>query len=83
TAIDDLWHAAVNGRGKYFSALNASGLSQAIKGALSDLQSKAASGSASATSTTQLLDGVNNYKFKAEYRTVSWIGDVKAYLVDP
>jgi type IV pilus assembly protein PilY1 len=83
TAIDDLWHAAVNGRGSYFSALNASQLSQAIKGALSEVQSQSAAGSASATSATQLLDGVNNYKFKAEYRTVSWVGDVKAYLVDP
>lgn len=83
TAIDDLWHAAVNGRGKYFSALNASQLSAAIKGALSDVQSQAASGSASATSATQLLDGVNNYKFKAEYRTIAWTGDVKAYLIDP
>lgn len=82
TAIDDLWHAAVNGRGKYFSALNASQLASALSGALTSVQEQSASGAAAATSSTQLLNGVNNYKFKAEYKTVSWVGDVKAYLVD-
>ena len=30
--IDDLWHAAVNGRGQYYSALDATALSDAING---------------------------------------------------
>ena len=34
--IDDLWHAAVNGRGKYFATSNATSLANAVAGALTD-----------------------------------------------
>jgi type IV pilus assembly protein PilY1 len=35
--IDDLWHAAVNGRGEYYSALSATALSSAIAGVIAKI----------------------------------------------
>ena len=40
SAIDDLWHAAVNANGTYFSARNPKELSDSLKEALADIQSK-------------------------------------------
>ena len=80
--IDDLWHAAVNGRGRYFSALNASDLVNAI--ALSLGSAGAADGAASAAATNSLkpVSGDNNQVYVASYRTVDWTGDVKAHPLD-
>lgn len=82
TNIDDLWHAAVNGRGRYFSALNAAQLGSAISGVLSDVQSRRASGSAVASSSLQLLKNSENYIFEVLYTTIEWTGDLRAYDLD-
>ncbi|MBT2324985.1 hypothetical protein J7E62_21860 [Variovorax paradoxus] len=77
--IDDLWHAAVNGRGRYFSALNASELVNAIASSLNSVTSVTGSASAAATNSLKPVSGDNNQAFIATYTTVDWTGDVKAY----
>lgn len=49
STLDDLWHAAVNGRGKYFSAGDPNSLAQGLQQALSALRIQTAAASASAT----------------------------------
>lgn len=80
--IDDLWHAAVNGRGTYYSAGNATSLSSGIKSALSGITARTGSSSAAATSNLEPVAG-DNYVYVALYRTVWWDGDLKAYTIDP
>lgn len=82
TNIDDLWHAAVNGRGQYYSALNATLLSEAINGVVSAVQQVAGSASAASTSSLELVAGDNNQVFKASYTTGSWTGDLQAYALN-
>ena len=75
--IDDLWHAAVNGRGAYFSATNPTSLSQGITGALAALNARKGTAAAAATSTLNPVAG-NNYAYVASYTTVSWKGNLEA-----
>jgi type IV pilus assembly protein PilY1 len=80
-ALDDLWHAAVNGRGKFFSARNPTALSAGLDEALGRLNSQTGAGAAAATSNLQPVAG-DNWAFTAEYKTVEWTGDVKARTID-
>ncbi len=80
--IDDLWHAAVNGRGTYYSAGNAQTLKEGIQSALSGVQARIGSSAAAATSNLEPVAG-DNYVYVALYRTLKWDGDIKALTIDP
>ncbi|HEY8607815.1 MAG TPA: PilC/PilY family type IV pilus protein [Noviherbaspirillum sp.] len=79
--IDDLWHAAVNGRGTYYSASNAASLKAGIQAALSGIQARKGSSSAAATSNLEPVAGDNNV-YVALYRTAKWDGDLAAYSIN-
>lgn len=81
TALDDLWHAAVNGRGQYFSAANPTTVTQALGNALATIQSVSGSAAAGATSSQQPVAG-DNYFFIASFRTLKWDGQLDAYTID-
>ena len=81
TALDDLWHAAVNGRGKFFSAQDPVQLADGISETLSAVQSRVGAGAAAATSNLQPVAG-DNFAFTAQYQTVEWTGDLKARTID-
>lgn len=83
TTIDDLWHAAVNGRGVYYSAQNPAELTEAIEGVVASMQQVSGTASGTSTSTLDLVQGENNYAFEASYTTVQWTGDVEARLLNP
>jgi len=80
--IDDLWHAAVNGRGQYYSALNATLLAEAISGVVNIVQQQTGSGASASTSSLQLVAGDNNLVYQASYTTGSWSGDLLAYGIN-
>ena len=78
-AIDDLWHAAVNGRGTYFATQNAEALAQAIQKSLDAVTAVVGSSSAAATTSLQPTAGQDNHVFIASFTTVQWTGDLKAF----
>ncbi|HEY0847552.1 MAG TPA: PilC/PilY family type IV pilus protein [Noviherbaspirillum sp.] len=78
--IDDLWHAAVNGRGTYFSARDPSSLAKGLASALGTIDSTTGSGAAAATSNLQPTEG-DNAIYIATYRTLKWDGEMSAYSV--
>lgn len=80
--IDDLWHAAVNGRGSYFSAQTPDTLIKGITKALTSAKARDGSGVAAATSNLEPVAG-DNFLFLAMYRTSFWDGDLKAKTIDP
>ncbi|MDR3409759.1 MAG: PilC/PilY family type IV pilus protein [Formivibrio sp.] len=80
--VDDLWHAAVNGHGTYFSATDPSSLALGVTNALAAIQSRTGTSSAAATSNLEPVSG-DNYVFLAQYTTVKWVGDVKTLTIDP
>ncbi len=81
TGIDDLWHAAVNANGTYFSAKTPKELSDSLKKALADIQSKVGAGSAASASSLQPTAG-DNFNYVASYETVKWIGNLEARTVN-
>lgn len=81
TNIDDLWHAAVDGGGKYFSATDPSSLSSGLSGALAAIASRKGQASAASTSSLNPVAG-NNYAYIASYTTVTWQGNLEARTID-
>jgi len=77
--IDDLWHAAVNGRGRYFATTNPNTLSNALQSALSDVTKAYGSAAGAATNSLEPVLGDNNQAYIATYTTVEWSGDIKAH----
>ncbi|MBO6596501.1 MAG: tandem-95 repeat protein, partial [Pseudomonadales bacterium] len=78
--IDDMRHAAVNGRGQYLSAGNATGLADALLDAFDEFQK--ASGSASAVSFNSQEVQQDTLVFRAFYNTKNNTGDLIAQDFD-
>lgn len=82
THVDDLWHAAVNGRGQYWATSDPGSLSDAISTALSSVKASAGASSSAATSSLKPVAGDDNLVFVATFKTVDWFGDLIAYTLD-
>jgi type IV pilus assembly protein PilY1 len=81
TAVDDLWHAAVNGRGTYFSAKNPGQLADSLSATLNQINSKLGSGAAAATTTLQPVLA-SHTAFVSSYSTVKWTGNLESRDID-
>lgn len=79
--IDDLWHAAVNGRGSYMSAKSANAVEEQLNEALASIRYERGAAAAAATSTLQPVAG-DNTAFIAQYVTGHWVGDLLARSID-
>lgn len=79
--IDDLWHAAVNGEGTYFSAKNPADLVSSLKEALASVKVKVGAGAAAATSTLNPVSG-DNFAYVASYTTGHWTGNLEKREID-
>ncbi|RZL04099.1 MAG: hypothetical protein EOP36_02080 [Rubrivivax sp.] len=82
THVDDLWHAAVNGRGQYWATSDPGSLSNAISTALSSVKETTGASSSAATSSLKPVAGEDNLVFVATFKTVEWSGDLVAYNLD-
>ncbi len=79
--IDDLWHAAVNGRGSFFSADNPQALVEALQKVFKNLKARLASGASVSVNGDELNTGTVVYQ--STYRSGQWTGDVVAFPVNP
>jgi type IV pilus assembly protein PilY1 len=80
-AIDDLWHATVNGRGSLLNANNAQELSRGLKKMFDVIAGTPATLSGVSLSATTLRIGTR--KYKPEYISGAWKGNVSAIPVNP
>jgi type IV pilus assembly protein PilY1 len=79
THIDDLWHAAVNGRGQYFSATDPQTLSDAIGTTLNEISKETGSSAAASASSLTPVSG-DNWVFLPSYsNSPTWYGDLRAF----
>lgn len=86
SAVDDLWHAAVNGHGKYFSAKDPADLVQGLREALGAIKDKVGSGAAGATSTPFITATNNSFfitKFSPDSANNDWSGNIIARHINP
>ncbi|MCJ0765189.1 PilC/PilY family type IV pilus protein [Variovorax terrae] len=81
TTIDDLWHAAVNGRGTYYSAANPADLKSGLSSFLQSVTAATSNAAAATTSNPNVASG-DNYVFKSTFRSVNWYGELARYTID-
>lgn len=81
TTIDDLWHAAVNGRGTYFSATNPASLNAGLSSALAGVSTRTGSSAAATTSNPNVTSG-DNFVFSSTFTTQEWDGELVRQQLD-
>lgn len=79
--VDDLWHAAINGHGKYFSASDPRQVVDGLSAALSNIEVKIGAAAAAATSTPNISQQDNDI-FSATFTTVKWYGELTKRKID-
>jgi len=82
--IDDLWHAAVNGRGKYLNAANPDQLVDSLLNISADIGRRIGSGASLAVNGDQFYEVIDGDLriFQSEYHSGSWWGDLKSLKFD-
>jgi type IV pilus assembly protein PilY1 len=80
TTIDDLWHAAVNGHGTYFSATSPSSLYTGLTTALSSIDDVLAA-SAAVTTSVPNITSTNNQAFLSNFNSGIWTGELQSHTV--
>jgi len=78
--IDDLWHAALDTHGAFFSARNVGALTQGLKDAFGQTGSAGRSESGASVSTTTLSS--SSFKYVPGYSPGTWTGSLKAFGFD-
>ena len=83
TTIDDMRHAAFNGRGQYLNAKDPQELIDTLNTAINDIGARTASASAVTFNSTNLQ--TNTKVLRASFDSDRWSGDVSAYslTLDP
>lgn len=78
--VDDLWHAAYNGRGKYLSAQDPVELAKALDEVAQDIADRTATAAAVAVNSTKLTS--QSIVYLAQFNSNKWQGSLYAYLID-
>ena len=79
--IDDMWHAAYNGRGLFLSAQDPQQLASSLSNAISDIAARTGSAAAVAFNSTILEAG--SVAYLARFNSGDWSGELLAYDIDP
>ncbi|AIY43276.1 Type IV fimbrial biogenesis protein PilY1 [Collimonas arenae] len=82
TAIDDLWHAAVNGHGSYFSAKNPKNLQDGLNSILAEIGRASGSGGNASVPGGAVPGGKDAVAYVPSFDSGSWTGHLKAHPVD-
>lgn len=80
TTIDDMRHAAFNGRGEFLSVTNPEALTEAFSAAITSIGNRSTSSAAVASNSTQLNS--NSHIYQARFDSGEWSGQLLAYSLD-
>ncbi len=80
TAIDDMWHAGINGRGGFFSAADPTTFSESLVAALDSIAERTGSASSVASNSVRLNTETKIYQ--ARFNSADWSGELLAYAID-
>jgi type IV pilus assembly protein PilY1 len=75
--VADLWHAALNGRGLFFSAEDPKTLSDAMQEMVNDIISRSSSAASIATNSKKLDTTTNIYQ--GSFDSGNWTGELEAF----
>lgn len=77
--VADLWHAAINGRGLFFSAEDPQSLSDAMQEMVNNIISRSSSAASIATNSRRLDTSTNIYQ--ASFDSGNWTGELEAFSI--
>jgi type IV pilus assembly protein PilY1 len=77
SAVDDLWHAAINGRGELLNAKSPTEISEKLKTVFSSFLSSVSSGTRSVATGRDTSEG--SLAIRASYSSDDWTGRLRAY----
>ena len=77
--IDDMWHAAYNGRGKFLSANDPATLSRALNTAIEDIAQRTATAAAVSINSAKLT--TESVVYLAQFNTNRWQGNLIAFKI--
>jgi type IV pilus assembly protein PilY1 len=80
--IDDLWHAAINGKGSYYSAKTAKELQSSLTNALGKISGVLGTAAAATTSNPNITTG-DNFLFSSDFTTGEWTSTLNRLQIDP
>ncbi|GBG12504.1 type IV pilus assembly protein PilY1 [Novimethylophilus kurashikiensis] len=78
--VYDLWHAAINSRGQFFSADNPAAAGQAFKSVFNSILNASSSAAALTANSTSIQTGTMVYQ--ATFSSADWHGQLIAYSVN-
>ncbi len=81
-AIDELWHATINGRGLMLSASSPEETRVGVVDIVNSVGAKGGSGAAVAVANPNIVPG-DNYSYASSYNSGPWSGDINKYEIDP
>ena len=79
--IDDLWHAAVNGGGRYFNVSSPEQLANALSQTMANIRAAIGAAAAAATSNQEPAEG-DSMLFATRYRSIYWDGELDARTIN-
>ncbi|MEE8364660.1 MAG: PilC/PilY family type IV pilus protein, partial [Gammaproteobacteria bacterium] len=77
--VDDLWHAAYNGRGRYLSAQNPAQLQASLNTAISDIAQRTSTAAAVAVNSARL--STESVVYLGQFNTNRWQGNLFAFPI--
>ena len=77
--VADLWHAAINSRGKFFSAEDPDTLTKSLKSIVNDVGAKNSSAASIAANSKRLETSTRIYQ--ASFDSGDWSGELEAFIV--
>ena len=81
STIDDLWHAAVNGRGLFLNADDPDELVDSLAAITENISKRTGSGASVAVNGDELYETIDSTTrvYQTSYNTSNWYGDLEAY----
>ncbi len=81
SAVDDLWHATINGRGQLLNARDPKDISTQLTAVLRSIVERTNAASAAALNSGTL--SARSLIYQARFRSADWTGQLLSYRIDP
>jgi type IV pilus assembly protein PilY1 len=83
SAVDDLWHATINGRGRLLNAKRPSDLATQLSEVLRNVADASGSAASASVSSGTVSSTLNNRAFTVSFDTKHWSGSLRASQIFP
>ncbi|MBK8019392.1 MAG: PQQ-binding-like beta-propeller repeat protein [Betaproteobacteria bacterium] len=80
-AVDELWHATINGRGLMLSASSPEETRVGVVDIVNNVGAKGGAGAAVAVANPNVVPG-DNFSYASSYNSGPWAGDINKYEID-